>query len=353
MITGFKKKKLLIIGPFPPPYGGVSIHIERLITMLNTNFEIIKIDEASQKKATIFNLRSLHFFKYFGLVAKSNIIHIHSGHYLLRFFHFCTSKVFHKKLIITIHAYEERDKTFVEKYIDRFIFKYTNRVIFVSEEISQKFALQNSIIKPAFLPPNLCEEAQLPLNMLYWIKCKKDDGYLICCANASRLDISNNQDLYGLDLCIEAAKKCREENMKIAFVFVVSDSSGGLNINFYESLINQYDLANLFFLHKSSISFISLIEQADIILRPTNTDGDALTVREGLFLDKKVIASDVAKRPVGTYTFKNRDIFSLMYVIKEVRKDLKNNIGRLKTAPDIKPLNAAYYKDFYITNIYN
>lgn len=350
---GIYKKKLLIIGPFPPPYGGVSIHIKRLNALLSINFEIFKIDESNHKKANIFNLRSFHIIEYFRLVAKSNIIHIHSGHYLLRIIHFCTSKIFNKKLIITIHSYDERDKTFLEKYMDRLIFKYSYRVIFVSEEISQKFALKNSFIKNAFLPPILSGEDPLPINIIYWIKFKRDKGYLICCANASRLDRFNNQDLYGLDLSIEASKQCREENIKIAFVFVVSDTTGAIDIKLYENLIHQYDLANLFFLYKLPLSFIKLIELSDIILRPTNTDGDALTVREGLFLDKKVIASDVAKRPLNTYIFKNRDLVSLMYVLKEVRKEINNSTGPLIATSAIKPLEGGNYKDFYITKIYN
>src|SRR6056297_3357124 len=101
MVSVLKKKKLLIIGPYPPPFGGVSIHIKRLISLLETNFEIIKIDESKHEKPTIFNLRSYNFYLYVQLMAKSNIIHIHSGHYLLRFIHFCTSKILNKKLIIT------------------------------------------------------------------------------------------------------------------------------------------------------------------------------------------------------------------------------------------------------------
>lgn len=346
------KKKLLIIGPFPPPYGGVSIHIKRLIDLLKTDFEIMKMDESHHKKINVFNLRTINFLKYFHMVIKTNIIHIHSGHYLLRLLHFCTSKIFGKKLIITIHAYEERDKSSIEKYVDRFIFRNTSQVIFVSKEISQKFALKDSFIKNAFLPPNLIEEEQLPGNLSNWIRSKKDQGYYICCANASRLDLCNNEDLYGLDLCIEAAKMCREDNIKLAFVFVVSDISGILNVNYYENLIQQYDLANLFFLHKSTLSFIRLVERADIILRPTNTDGDAITVREGLFLEKKVIASDVTKRPAGTYVFKNRDVISLMCVIRKVNKELKNN-GIIESTLDLQPVNVANYKDFYLSNVYN
>jgi glycosyltransferase involved in cell wall biosynthesis len=349
---GIYKKKLLIIGPFPPPYGGVSIHIKRLISLLETNFEIIKIDESKHKKSTIFNLRSFNFYLYFQLMVESNIIHIHSGHYWLRFVHFCTSKIFKKKLIITVHAYDEGDKSFIEKYIDRLIFK-RSQVIFVSEEISKKFNLKNAFIKNAFLPPNLFEEEPLPLHIKNWIKEKKEDGYYICCANASRLDKSKDQDLYGLDLCIQVSKQCREDNIKIAFVFVVSDTTGGIDVNFYVDLIYQYKMDDLFFLYKRPLSFINLIKLSDIILRPTNTDGDALTVREGLFLEKKVIASDVVKRPAGTYVFKNRDLISLMYVLKEVRKHLIKNPEILKTTSNGQSICAASYKDFYLNKVYS
>ncbi len=353
MVAGlFKKKKLLIIGPYPPPFGGVSIHIKRLIALLGDNMEILKIDESFHKKSTTFNLRYFNFFRYFQLVLKANIIHIHSGHYFLRFIHFCTSKILQKKLIITVHAYEEKGKTFIEKYIDLFIFKHSTLVIFVSEEISQIFNLKNSLIKNAFLPPQLYEEDLLPLEINNWIIDKKKKGYYICCANASRLDMCNNEDLYGLDLSINAAKKCREQNLKIAFVFIVSDTTGILNIGLYEDRIQKYDLTNLFFLHKFSISFIKLIEQADIVLRPTNTDGDAITVREGLFLGKKVIASDVVKRPPGTYIFKNRDLNSLTGVLHEVENELKNNSRNIKTASNLNRDDAAHYKNFYLTHIY-
>jgi hypothetical protein len=36
------------------------------------------------------------------------------------------------------------------------------------------------------------------------------------------------------------------------------------------------------------------------LLRITTTDGDALSVKEALFLNKQVIATDVVDRPVGT-----------------------------------------------------
>ena len=44
---------------------------------------------------------------------------------------------------------------------------------------------------------------------------------------------------------------------------------------------------------------LRLIERADILLRTTRYDGDAISVREALFLDTPVIATDNGMRPNG------------------------------------------------------
>ena len=44
---------------------------------------------------------------------------------------------------------------------------------------------------------------------------------------------------------------------------------------------------------------LHLIKKADILLRTTKFDGDAIAVREALFLDTPVIATDNGLRPAG------------------------------------------------------
>ena len=48
---------------------------------------------------------------------------------------------------------------------------------------------------------------------------------------------------------------------------------------------------------------LGAIAAADLFVRPTLADGDAVSVREALALGRRVIASDAAPRPTGTYTF--------------------------------------------------
>jgi hypothetical protein len=347
----YKKTKLLLIGPYPPPYGGVSIHIRRLKGILNTFFEMQIIDESQIKKKNIVNARALWPFPYLRLIIKSDVVHIHSGHYIFRLLHFIVSKTFGKKIILTIHSYSEEKKGITEKYIDKNIMKRVSKVVFVSEELFNRFSLPNSFLKEAFLPPRLSEEENLPPEISNWISKKKKDEYLIACANAWRLDTYKNEDLYGLDLCVEAAKCCAKMGMKLAFIFIVSDKNGKLDINDYRKLILDYNLEDIFLLYDSPVSFVKLIVESDIVLRTTNTDGDALTIREGIFFCKKVIASDVVQRPQLTDLFKNRDPESLTETIKKTYENIRNRSTHTKI--DSPLFDYTGYLNFYKDILYN
>ena len=110
--------------------------------------------------------------------------------------------------------------------------------------------------------------------------------------------------------------------------------------------IKDYELEDCFLIWEAPLSFITLIINTDIVLRPTNTDGDALTVREGLFLGKPVIASDVVIRPVGTKLFKTRDADSLAQAIAET-------IGKDEKSPvEEESSNLRSYIDYYKSNVY-
>jgi glycogen synthase len=52
---------------------------------------------------------------------------------------------------------------------------------------------------------------------------------------------------------------------------------------------------------------LGAIAAADLFVRPTLADGDAVSVREALFLGRPVVASDAAHRPPGVRLFKTGD----------------------------------------------
>ena len=259
--------------------------------------------------------------------------------------HFSAASLFFKKKIITIHGYEPGRGANIRP-MDRTILNNCNKVIFVSKELADAFKVKQYIVNEAFLPPDVKSEAEIPAEVFNWIEQRKKQGYKIAVANASRLDKHEEEDLYGLDLCIMAAKKNKEIGIKAAIIFVVSDGSGVIKTEQYKKMIDEFALQDWFLIWEAPLSFIKLIIHTDIVLRPTNTDGDALTVREGLFLGKPVVASDVVIRPEGTKLFKTRDAESLAQAIAGVLNEDQQSVM------DNQRSGVTYYLEYYKNNVY-
>lgn len=310
---GPKKKRLVLIGPVPPPLGGVSMHLQRLGRLLKDDFEIDWIDESKTIKESVFNLRNLHLIQYVKKIWQADILSVHSGLRSLRYFHILTAKILGKKIVLSLHAYPDR-KGWIKRKADEKILGWANRIIIVNEDFLGRLKLpaRKTVVKFAFLPPIMEDEAQLPKNIEDWIEDRRKQGHKIICANAWRLDRFNDQDLYGVDLCIELARRMQSRREQASIIFnIATIDRYGEDYEKYQQQIRELAVENHIWLINESLSFVRLMEKSDLVLRPTNTDGDSLTIREAIYLGKPIIASDVIERPAHTILFRNRDIDDL------------------------------------------
>ena len=306
-------KRILQIGPAPQNIGGVSIHIKRLVSLLKGDYSFDFVDEGKVRYPGVFNIRSLNIFLYLKKVFQADIVHIHSGHYILRLFNvFMCAIILRKRTIVTIH----RDLS-IEPF-----FKFTrwavgccNVVVCVSQVVYNMLYKQSSTchyyVMPAFLPPDVESEPDLPADLLSWIdNVRQSDNNVLLVCNAVNLVLHENVDLYGLDMCIEMIRMLKtNDNLKNFYLlFVVANNNDQvLLMEQYKNNIFEYGISENVLIWESPVSFIRLILRADVVLRPTNTDGDAISIREALYLGKSVVASDVVPRPGGTVLFRNRD----------------------------------------------
>lgn len=172
----------------------------------------------------------------------------------------------------------------------------------------------------------LDQEPDLPEFLSKRIEEEKNRNATVICANASALDSFEGKDLYGLDSCINLADKLRNQSKPFFFIFNVTSLHIGRER--YESAkqrIAALHLEDHLLLMNESISFVKLMEVADIVLRPTLTDGDSLSVREALYLDKTVIASDVVSRPNGVVLYKTEDAEDLFLKVLPYIVNLPQN----------------------------
>ncbi len=321
--------RVALIGPYPMNVGGISMHLKRLSRLLKDECEFVYIDEGRSRFNNVFNLRSLNLFRYLSIVRKVDTVHINSGHYLLRIFNIIVCKLLlHKHTVVTVHRNPEAEPCLS---ITRRLLNKCDHVIFVNKEAHDLLAGCDKsgrfVVRPAFLPPVLDEEPQLPASVLQWIQdARTKPNHCILVSNAWNLVMHQGEDLYGLDICIQAAiRLCKSEcTTQYFFIFVVASCTENTEmLNRYQKQIKDNGLDRNFLIWISPLSFVKLLSCSDVMLRTTNTDGDAISVREALFLRKKVIASDVVDRPRGVILFKNRDVESLTDAIKKsVGQDL-------------------------------
>lgn len=341
------KRNILLIGPAPQNIGGISIHLRRLVGLLKDEFTFSYVDEGHKRYKGVFNLRSLNLAEYYRLLLRADIVHIHSGVFILRCFHIINSLLFRKKTIVTVH----RDPR-IEGHLSvtRRLLKHCDHAILVNREgyeaLKTKGKCQYHLL-PAFLPPLMESEKPLPEEITDWINNFRSshDNPIICCSNAWNLVFHNGEDLYGLDICIRAMNfLISKGHLNIGLVFVVASNTERPQVlDEYKTYIHENRIEANILIWEENLSFVRLIQSSNLVLRTTNTDGDAISLREALYYGKPVIASDVVKRPAGTILFKSRDYMDL------TNKILNMNEETQETSASSERID---YKNIYM-NIYN
>lgn len=86
---------------------------------------------------------------------------------------------------------------------------------------------------------------------------------------------------------------------------------------------------------------LGLLGCCDVFVRPTTHDGDSLSVREALALGVPCVASDVCARPEGTYVFRSGQVEEL---VAKVRQALVGGRARGEVA-DSGPALLALYRE--------
>src|SRR5690606_36931222 len=114
---------------------------------------------------------------------------------------------------------------------------------------------------------------------------------VLCCVNASYYSVDKNgEDIYMGEALINFFNK----NTQYGLIF--SDPTGYYTEHFYTGQSNILMIS-------SPHDFVNIIKLTDIFIRATLQDGDSLSIKEALFYEKKVIATNCVDRPQGVLTF--------------------------------------------------
>jgi len=304
---------IIQVGPYPPPYGGISVYIKRMKSCFDSKRIENQVWDTSGVEKTEKNVLKmrLRFAPFRYLVRRDiDLIHYHiPGIEAKNYIGFLNRLLFgNRKKILTIHGggeslFDTNDKS-MTKSLNSF-----DAIICVKpkgREYLLKQGIDSEIYEiSAFIPPILSDEeiVEIPQRVWDFVRCHKP----IISANASAIRFYRNQDLYGIDMCVDLCAKSKNAFPEIGFVFCLPDIGDYGYFQRMKQRIVEKGVEDNFLLQTEPCEFYPILMKSDLFVRPTNRDGYSVSLAEAIYFRVPAVASDVCTRSEGTILFKNRD----------------------------------------------
>jgi glycosyltransferase involved in cell wall biosynthesis len=323
------------VGPYPEPMGGVSIYIKRMKQYLDLKGLANEVWDLSNINKDIYGVTNIRFryipFKY--LFRKDiKLIHYNICGINYKIYIGFFNKLFFKrrKKILTIHGESKdlfiKNNTIIVKSLNSF-----DAIICVKSG-DKEYLCKKDINKPiyeipAFIFPTENEEnTKIPQYILDFIKSKN----FVISANASFIQFYDNQDLYGIDMCIDLIEKLNKSRENVGLVFCIPDVNNTQYFNKLKNIIKSKKIESNFLFVNEKMELYPIIKRSHLFLRPTNNDGYGVSIAEAIYYNVPAIASDVCVRPEGTILFKSRDIEDLYNKTVDVIENYEQYKEKLK-----------------------
>lgn len=320
----------------PPPYGGITVYVSRLITRLNIDGISTGGFYSSDNKDSV--LRESPLFDEINYNPKASKIKRLLGHvqriitvlhYRLIHFHglemmiipWILRNCFKKTIVVTVHSAMIVDFYNATSRMNRFFLRKLatsdSYWIAVSEQAKEEmyklpFHFKHKIpVIPAYIPVIHAEKDMLSETMTNYIKSHKKN---ISFYGRSFMTY-NNQDVYGFTTIIDLySRVVKKLGVEIGLVFCLSENTEKNKIDELHRFAKEKGIDALMFWQIGPLNSLQpLWLNTDVYVRPTYTDGDSVAVREALDAGMVVIASNVCPRPKGvdTYDFGSMDDLEL------------------------------------------
>jgi glycosyltransferase involved in cell wall biosynthesis len=313
--------RVLQIGPFAPPHGGVHANLSAIREALHErggSCEVIVItrpDRPVEKEEGVYCPRTA--FQLMRLLFKLNydIIHLHIGGTLtsrLLALAFVCSLLPKKKSVLTFHAggypSSPAGQTAKPFSLRGFVFRRLDRIIGVNTaivEMFKKFGVASNkaclIFPYSFTRPP--KDTPIPPELNKFLSSH----------HPVLISVGGLEPEYDLPLQIDVMEQVIEKFPQAGLMIV---GSGSLEKDLHERIKSKPYAEHIMLCGDTErIVTLRMIEEAELMLRTTLHDGDAISIREALFLGTPVIATDNGMRPDGVELIPISDLSALKETI--------------------------------------
>lgn len=354
--SGSGPPRILLVGPYPPPFGGISIHVFRLgATLAAEGWPVETLATGRSHGAgptLIIGNSPLRHAK--GLLSRGRgVVHVHHSLSPLAMGTVILARLRRCPVVMTLHGNPVQFFSRKEG-LDPFwrvALAGTQRVVAVNGKIARTVGQtarirRKTVVLPAFIPPVPGEQQFVGTGVQRWLD-HEARGAKILSAAVTRLlpAFRGRQDVYGLASLASLACDLAQHRKNIALALLLGlppeDPVEADFLRLHESKLREAlgPRLGLFFNEYAP----PVIMRSSVFLRPTLTDGDSIAVREALAAGVPVVASDAVPRPEGVVLYRSGDARDLLNKVSGVLDDGGKNGNPEVTGPDcIQPLLSLY-----------
>lgn len=286
-----KPPALLLVGSWPPPLGGVTMHVSRLDRAL----------EAAGMTHDCVDIRRAGLVPVLRAVARHAVCHLHLSSPLAQLLLVLWAACWRTRSVLTLHGDLSRHRGARRQLVRLAVAICNVPVLLNPGSFDQAVRLnRRARLLSAYIPP--AADESLPTQLQATLSdhlARHRRGQPVIATNAFDLaHDAQGREVYGI---FDLIDWCAARSLAL----VVSDPSGR-----YETEAQRRcpadRLAAVLFL-TGPHSFVAVLAQVDVFVRNTVTDGDSLSVHEALAQHKAVWATDVVARPPGTFVYRRLD----------------------------------------------
>ncbi len=297
---------ILILGPVPPPFGGVSVHLSRLVPFLiDAGFSVGVLNHfSSTEMPFVVGTLKRNPLNYFRLPRKfrARIVHYH-----------------HLRWLYLLAVALGKGSSNARYMLTRF-----DTVIVVDPKIAsimQRHLDDRRVeLIPAFLESGHGEAERYDASVESFLS----SGRVLVLAAFGVKFLRDGREIYGLDTAVEAFVNLagEREDLRLA-LFLARQPLRPKARRHLARLERRMDRAGVRerVLIAFGLPLAPALRSNAVFLRPTRAEGDALSIREALQAGVPVVASDMIRRPDGVVLFPAGDVAELCVAVNSVLDD--------------------------------
>jgi glycosyltransferase involved in cell wall biosynthesis len=327
-------KRILQIGPYPPPGTGWSVRIKMLKSYLERAGHLcVVLNTNKNRRRQSSEFIAVHsgldyVWKVLKYCAQEFLVHMHlngksTKSPILTLIAETISLIFGRRAVLTFHAGTKQDyfpkqgKWWID-FPFRLIFLLAGKIICNNEAVKALVVgygirPEKIIPIPAFCPQYLEDKTELPEAIKKFVSAHQPvaSSYLYL-----RPD-------FNIDFLMQGLRGLAQQYPRLGFIFVGAYNETPL----LSDLLHEHGLAANSFIANDLDhgGFLATLAASKIYIRTPVVDGVSSSVLEALALGTTVVASENGSRPPGVMTYQDGDVIDF---VRKVRTALDNGYDK-------------------------